>query len=50
MIAAGLIHQHGVAVMHLASQQHARQLIADLGLHQATQLSLIHISEPTRRS
>lgn len=37
MIAAGLVHKHGVAVVHFASQQHARQLVADFGLHQTTQ-------------
>ena len=37
MVAAGLIHKHGVAVVHFAGQQHARQLVADFGLYQTTQ-------------
>ncbi len=37
MVAAGLVHKHGVAVVHFASQQHARQLVADFGSHQTTQ-------------
>ena len=37
MVAAGLVHQHGVAVVHFAGQQHAGKLVADFGLHQATQ-------------
>ena len=37
MLAAGVIHQHRVAVVHATAQQHARQLVADLALHEASQ-------------
>ena len=37
MLATGLVDEHGVAVVYLAGEQHARQLIADLGLHQTAQ-------------
>ncbi len=37
VFAAGLVDEHGVAVVDLAGQQHAGQLVANFGLHQATQ-------------
>ena len=32
-----MVHEHRVAVVHATAQQHARQLVADLALHQAAQ-------------
>ena len=37
MLAAGLVDEHGVAVVDLAGQQHAGQLVAHFGLHQPAQ-------------
>ena len=37
MFAAGLVDQHGVAIVDLAGQQHTGQLVAHFGLYQAAQ-------------
>ena len=50
MVAAGLIHKHGVAVVHFAGQQHAGKLVADFGLHQAKKKLPVHCSSVLTRA